>query len=77
MTSRLNVASIRKQRGSLVYLAYDRDMLSMGVCTTRQWLTSGRLVQELNVCTEWALCSLLSLGRSSRLAPASGKLQVT
>ena len=26
-------------------------MLSMGVCTTRQWQTSGRLVQELNVCT--------------------------
>ena len=27
------------------------DMLSMGVCTTRHWHTSGRLVQELNVCT--------------------------
>ena len=27
------------------------DMLSMGVCTTRHWQTSGRLVQELNVCT--------------------------
>ena len=25
--------------------------LSMGVCTTRHWQTSGRLVQELNVCT--------------------------
>ena len=24
--------------------------LSMGVCTTRHWQTSGRLVQELNVC---------------------------
>ena len=23
----------------------------MGVCTTRQWQTSGRLVQELNVST--------------------------
>ena len=27
------------------------DMLSMGVCTTTHWQTSGRLVQELNVCT--------------------------
>ena len=27
------------------------DMLSMGVCTTRHWQASGRLVQELNVCT--------------------------
>ena len=51
MTSRLNVASIRKQRDSLIYLDYDLDMLSMGVCTTRQWVTSGRLVQELNACT--------------------------
>ena len=24
------------------------DMLSMGICTTRHWETSGRLVQELN-----------------------------
>ena len=27
------------------------DMLFMGICTTRHWQTSGRLVQELNVCT--------------------------
>ena len=27
------------------------DMLSMGVSTTGHWRTSGRLVQELNVCT--------------------------
>ena len=26
-------------------------MFAMGVCTTRHWQTSGRLVQELNVCT--------------------------
>ena len=26
-------------------------MLSMGVRTTRHWQTSGRLVQELHVCT--------------------------
>ena len=27
------------------------DMLSMGVCTTTHWQTSGRLVQKLNACT--------------------------
>ena len=27
------------------------DMLSIGVCTTRHWPTSGRLVQELSACT--------------------------
>ena len=26
-------------------------ILSMGVCTTRHWQTTGRLVQDLNVCT--------------------------
>ena len=26
------------------------DMSSTGVCTARHWQTSGRLVQELNVC---------------------------
>ena len=34
-----------------VQMAYFCDILSMGVCTTRHWKTSGRLVQELNVCT--------------------------
>ena len=55
LTSQLNVALIRKLRGSLVCLAYFFDMLSMDVCTTRHWQTSGRLVQELNVCTVYAL----------------------
>ena len=27
------------------------DMYSMGVCTTRQWQTAGRLVQEFDICT--------------------------
>ena len=27
------------------------DLFLMGVWTTRHWKTSGRLVQELNVCT--------------------------
>ena len=26
-------------------------ILSIGVCTTRHWQTSGQLVQEINVCT--------------------------
>ena len=33
-------------------------MLSVGFCTTSQWQTSGRLVQELNVCT---LCLCASM----------------
>ena len=49
MTSKLNVALIRKLRGSLMCLAYFFDMITNGVCTTRHWQTSGRLVQELNV----------------------------
>ena len=27
------------------------DKLSMSVCTTKHWQTSGRLVQDLDVCT--------------------------
>ena len=42
---------IRKLRGSLMCFSYFIEMLSIGVCTTRQWQTSDRLVQELNVCT--------------------------
>ena len=45
MTSQMNVALIRKILGSFF------DMLSMGACRTRHWQASGRLVQELNVCT--------------------------
>ena len=51
MTSKLNVALIRNLRGSLMCLAYFFDMIPNGVCTTAHWQTSGRLVQELNVCT--------------------------
>ena len=51
MTSQLNVTLNRKLRGSLVCLAHVFDMLIMGICTARHWQTSGRLVQELNVCT--------------------------
>ena len=41
------------------------DMLSMDVCTTKHWQTSGRLVQELDVCTVCAcLVSEFILGSS-------------
>ena len=33
------------------------EMLSTGVCTTRHWQTTGRLVQELNDCTLFSRCS--------------------
>ena len=50
MTSKLNVAD---SQGTWVVavLGVFLDMLSRGVCTARHWQTSGRLVQELNVCT--------------------------
>ena len=51
ITSQLNVALFFKLRGLLACLPYYFDMLSVGVCTTRHCQTSGRLVQELNVCT--------------------------
>ena len=51
MSSQMDVALICKLRGALMCLAYLFDMLSMGVCKTRHWQTSGRLVQELNACT--------------------------
>ena len=50
MTPQLNVTWIRKIHGPLICLA-SFDMLSNSVCTTRHWQTSGRLVQELDVCT--------------------------
>ena len=40
---------------------YFFDMLCLGVCTTRHWQTSGRLVQGINVCTV-ALISLFFQG---------------
>ena len=39
-------------------LALFLDMLSVGVCTTSHWQTSGRLEQEWNVCTLRRLCQL-------------------
>ena len=56
MTSKPKAALISKLRGSLMCLAYFFDMLSMWMCTNRHWQTSGRLVQELNVCT--VMCSI-------------------
>ena len=51
ITSKLNEALVCNLRVSLMSLADVFDMSSMVVCTTRHWQTSGRLVQELNVCT--------------------------
>ena len=47
----LHVTLIHKLRGSLMCLSHCIDVLSIGVCTTRQRQTSGQLVQELNACT--------------------------
>ena len=55
MTSQLNVALICKLSESLMCMACFLDMFTMGVFTTRHLQTSGRLVQELNVCTVPAL----------------------
>ena len=48
------------------------DMLCMGVCATRYWQPSGRLVQELNSCT------VASCPNAARTAETLGKwLSVT
>ena len=46
-TPQLNVVLVRKLLCAWLIL----DTLSISVCTTRHWQTSGQLVQELNVCT--------------------------
>ena len=44
--------SLDSQATWVIYvLCHFFDMLFMGVCTTRHWQTSGRLLQELNACT--------------------------
>ena len=58
MTSQLNVALNCKLSWSLMSLDYLFEKLSMGVCTTRHWQMSSRLVQELNVCTVDSPCSI-------------------
>ena len=50
MTSQLNVALFRKL-GVAHVLGLCFDILSKGVRTTRHLQTSGRLLQELSVCT--------------------------
>ena len=47
----LKVALIRKLQRSLMCVAYFVKMLSVCICTTRHYQTSGRLVEELNVGT--------------------------
>ena len=45
--------------------------LSMGVCATRYWQTSGRLVQELNVCTVGTLfrCKSATVNENYSIIP--------
>ena len=59
MPSKLNVALIRKLSWLLMCLVYYFDMLYMGVCKTVHLQRSGRLVQELIVCTVATVCKLL------------------
>ena len=66
MTSQLNEALVCKLGGSLMYLAYFIGTLSTGDCTPRDRQTSGRLVQELNVCTVGDICiKAFVLGKQS------------
>ena len=64
ITSKLNEALACKSRESLMSLADIFDMPSMVVCTTRHWQTSGRLVQELNVCTVLSKVQTSGMGES-------------
>ena len=59
--SALTSFSIRKLRGPSLSWTHVIDMLPMGVYTTRHCQTSGRLVQELNVCTV-AIYTLHTIG---------------
>ena len=60
MTSQLNVVFHRKLRGSLVCLSYFWHVIH-GCLKNRHWQTSGRLVQELNVCTVCMYVCLLTV----------------
>ena len=51
------------------------DVLSTGVCTTKHWQTSGRLVQELNVGTVQAWMSS-RLNPVATLVPKTTKLSL-
>ena len=55
MPPQMNVALICKLYRVIGMLDLLFDMLSMGVCTNRNWQTSGQLVQELNLCTVYIL----------------------
>ena len=61
MTPQTNVSLVCKPRGPLMCLAFF-DMLPMGVCTTRQLQTSGRLVHESNICTVGRYANHSTLG---------------
>ena len=58
ITSQLNVANLISKLVTWVIdvLGLPFDIVSMGLYTARYWQTSGRLVQELDVGTAFALC---------------------
>ena len=58
-------------------LAYFVDFLSLVVCTTRFWQTTGRLVQEFYVCTvacSWDVAVAKAGPDVSGTAPGKGQL---
>ena len=57
--SQLNVASIRKLRGSLMWLVYFSNILSINVYITWHSQTSDHLVQELHVSTVCAASTMM------------------
>ena len=63
-TSQLNVALVRK----LLCACLIFDTLSISVCTTRHWQTSGQLMQELTVCTVYNSLDQMDNNVASRVA---------
>ena len=68
MTLQLN----RKASWATGVLGISFDMLSMRVCTTRQWQTSSRLVQELNQCTILGLVAKVYCPTSKKVLQRKG-----
>ena len=69
MTLQLTGTSICKLGGPWMCLASFVNMLSMGVCTTRHWQESGRLVQEMKVCTVYlSWCAKITLRGQKRMS---------
>ena len=61
MTLQFNVALTVQSTWVIYVFCLSSDMFSTGICTTRQWQTSGLLLQELSV------CSVARLGYAQRV----------